>query len=98
MFFDFSSIWDNFSVQAYILLAIVGLIVVIVAVLSQGIGRAIAIGVGIVVIAGIIAIFGNLEAIGKWFNDTFINIGAPTASIQQYKSYVLSCIQFRPNM
>lgn len=66
---DLKPLWDNFSTQIIILLGIVALGLIIVGVVTQGIGRTIAMVLGIMCLAMLVLLLGNLKEIGGWLKD-----------------------------
>lgn len=63
---DLKPLWTNISQQALIMLAIVGIILIIAGVLTQGFGRTLGAVAGVFLFAAIIIMLGNLQAIGEW--------------------------------
>lgn len=63
---DLKPFWDNFSTQAIILLAIVGVCLIIGAIATQGFARAIFSVAGVFVLIMFILILGHATAVGEW--------------------------------
>lgn len=72
--FDFSSLWTSFYGQAFILLAIVAVVIIIVGVVTQGVGKAIGAGVAVFIIGALLVCLNNMQAISEWLTNTFITI------------------------
>lgn len=92
--FDFSPIWDNVSTQSIILLGIVGVVLIIVGVTTQGFGRALAGVLGIFALIVCILLLGSATEIGNWLKDLIFNPSTGTGGIiQPFKGEILSGIQ-----
>lgn len=80
--FSFDSVWDNVSTQSIILLAIVGVVLIIVGVATQGFGRALAGVLGVFALIVCILLLGSATEIGNWLKDLIFNPGATGGIIQ----------------
>ncbi|EGP5708881.1 hypothetical protein ACJQ40_002298 [Enterococcus faecium] len=70
---DLSPLWTDLSKQALIGLAIVGIIVMIVAFATQGVGSAIGKIAGIIFLAALILLLGNITNVGTWLKNKIFN-------------------------
>lgn len=65
---------NDFITQLAALLAIIGMVIIIVNVANQNIGRIFVTGIVVIVVAGLMIAFKNLESLGEWFSDTIFTL------------------------
>ncbi|TYV00751.1 hypothetical protein [Listeria monocytogenes] len=85
---------DNLFGQLTILLAIVGVVLMIIALLAQNMGRVFGVAVIVIVLAGLMFIFRNLESLGEWFSKIvfrtgYISLGDASMWIQTLNHFIL---------
>ncbi|EAD1625528.1 MULTISPECIES: hypothetical protein [Listeria] len=71
---DLVPLRDNLFTQLGVLLAIIGIVLVIVNVATQNMGRAFVTGLVVIVVAGLMIAFKNLDTLGEWFNKTVFKL------------------------
>lgn len=88
---DLSSIFDNWSTQAIILLSIVALGLIIGGIVTQGFAKTIVTVIGVFVLIALILMLKNAEQIGVWIKDKIFKLGM--ISPQDWKGYIAYGIQ-----
>lgn len=73
--FDLSTLYDSISTQVILALGIVIIVMIVVAVVTQGWGKALATGFVGILLAGIIVGLKNIDKIGDTFSKFLFNTG-----------------------
>ena len=66
---DFKDMFTNVSGQVLIILGIVGVVLILAGIFTQGIARTIAMVLGIFVLAMLVVLLGNTPEIGEWLKN-----------------------------
>lgn len=66
---DFRGIYESMSTQVLILLGVVGVVLILVGIFTQGVARTIAMVLGIFVLAMLVVLLGNTPEIGEWLKN-----------------------------
>lgn len=66
---DFRGIYESMSTQVLILLGVVGVVLILVGIFTQGVARTIAMVMGVFVLAMLVVLLGNTPEIGEWLKN-----------------------------
>ncbi|MDB1689597.1 hypothetical protein [Enterococcus casseliflavus] len=86
--FDFSNLFSEFAPQLVFILVVVAIFMAIAAFMTQGIGRAIASIMCVLVLIALIIVLDNAWEIGNWFKDQFFDPSASSTGIFLSRFYL----------
>lgn len=88
---EFGGFFDNFSTQVIIVLSMVGIVLMIGGLISQGFGRAVFGVAGVFVLIALILVLKDGQAVGQWIKDKVFKLNMITPT--QLKGYISYGIQ-----